>query len=66
MMNRNGTIRQPTRNGTRQPHSPISLGDSWNDSSTPSSAANITATCWLADCQLTKKPLRPGVEISAR
>ncbi len=66
MKNRNGTIRQPIRNGTRQPHSPIDLGDSTDDSSTPSSEANITATCWLPDCQLTKKPLRPGVAISDR
>lgn len=65
-MNRNGTIRQPTTNGMRQPHALTSVGGIASESSTPSSAANITATCWLPDCQLTKKPLRPGVAISAR
>ena len=29
-------------------------------------AAVVTATCWEADCQETKKPLRPGVAISLR
>jgi hypothetical protein len=32
----------------------------------PMTAASETAACWLADCQLTKKPLRPGGAISAR
>ena len=44
---------QPSSRGMRQPQAVISGAGDTNVSATPSSAANITATCWLADCQLT-------------
>ncbi|MDR9158852.1 hypothetical protein FEP45_03902 [Burkholderia multivorans] len=65
-MKMNGTIMQPTKNGTRQPHAAMSAALSQRFSAKPSAAATTIATCWLADCQLVKKPLRPGVAISAR
>ena len=46
-------IRQPIRNGTRQPHVNIESGGTIVLSNTPSSATKMTATCWLPDCQLT-------------
>jgi len=38
-------IKQPTSNGTRQPQRVICPVESRELSNTPSSAANITATC---------------------
>ena len=62
----NGTIMQPTKNGIRHPQAAITpVAIQWF-SAKPSAAATMIATCWLADCQLVKKPLRPGVAISAR
>src|SRR5262245_13848042 len=52
-MKRSGMIRQPIRNGMRQPHTTISSGGTSALKSTPRSATKMTATCWLPDCQLT-------------
>jgi hypothetical protein len=48
-----GTMRQPMRNGIRQPQSDIASGGTMLLSSTPRSATKMTAICWLPDCQLT-------------
>ena len=53
IMKMNGTIRHPTTNGMRQPQAEIAAGGSRFTSAKPSRAATMTATCWLADCQLT-------------
>ena len=50
----------------RHPHPAICSGRIVMERIKPRTAANMTATCWLADCQLTKNPLWPGVAISAR
>src|SRR5258706_6863137 len=50
---RNGIITQPRSSGTRHPHTFIFSGGIVELSTTPTSAANMTATCWLPDCQLT-------------
>ena len=50
---RNGMMAQPTSSGTRHPQLVIDCGVSVAFRMTPISAANITAICWLADCQLT-------------
>ena len=46
-------MRQPIRNGMRQPQAIICSSVSSPRSVTPMTAAKTTATCWLADCQLT-------------
>ncbi len=48
-----GAMAQPTSKGTRQPKSPICRGVSHSARRAPMPAAVTTATCWLADCQLT-------------
>ncbi len=48
-----GATAQPTSRGMRQPKSPIWRGVSHSASKAPMPAAVTTATCWLADCQLT-------------
>ena len=48
-----GTIMQPMKKGTRQPHSLIWVGDSPWLSRKPIRAEAMIAACWLADCQLT-------------
>ena len=53
MKNRNGMMTQPIQSGMRHPHADICCGVSVDVSATPSSAAKMTAHCWLADCQLT-------------
>src|SRR3981081_4215934 len=47
---RNGIITQPRSSGTRHPHTFIFSGGIVELSTTPTSAANMTATCWLPDC----------------
>ena len=45
-----GMIAQPISSGMRHPQSPICCFVSMELTVTPSSAASITATCWLPDC----------------
>ena len=46
-------IAQPAISGMRQPQSRhLRRATSMRLDRTPSSAANMTATCWLPDCQL--------------
>src|SRR5712675_1740556 len=56
--NRNGMITQPRSNGTRHPHTLIFSGGRVELRRTPTNAANMTATCWLPDCQLDRKSTR--------
>src|ERR1700680_2574811 len=58
--NRSGTTRHPIRKGTRQPQSTMLSGGKMEARVTPISAAQITATCWLAGCQAQEKPRGPG------
>ncbi len=51
--NSRGAMAQPTSSGMRQPKSPICRGVRMAASTAPMPAATTTATCWLADCQLT-------------
>jgi hypothetical protein len=44
-------IGQPINNGIRQPHAAICSAGIREFNATPSSDANMTATCWLADRQ---------------
>ena len=53
ILKRNGMIKQPNSKGTRHPHRCIFSVERNELSITPTEAANITATCWLPDCQLT-------------
>ena len=50
---RNGMIAQPTSSGIRHPHASIWARVSEYVRITPNDAANTTAICWLAFCQLT-------------
>ncbi len=52
-LKRKGIMRQPSSKGMRHPHACIFSGGRREFSTTPTEAANITATCWLPDCQLT-------------
>src|ERR1700722_20930665 len=60
----NGSKAHPAKSAMRHPQRDIWLFESMDVSAMPSSAANITATCWLADCQLTYSPFRLGGAIS--
>src|SRR5258708_8394670 len=63
-LKRNGTITQPRRSGTRHPHCSIFSGGRMEFRTTPTEAATMTAICLLPYCQLTQKPLCPGVATS--
>src|SRR5258708_24286267 len=56
-LKRKGMMMQPSSKGIRHPQFCIVSGGRMEFRTTPTEAANITATCWLPDCQLTQKPL---------
>jgi hypothetical protein len=51
--NNSGRSEQPASSGTRHPQRVSWLSESVELSRIPSSAANMTDTCWLPDCQAT-------------
>ena len=57
---------QPITNGMRQPHAAIAPLLKLALAIRPMAAAHTTATCWLADCQLTTNPRFEGPAISDR